>query len=128
MHGDVTIGDDNKAYVLSDMPSSLCTEACRLWVLSCPIVHLVTVIVVARFVPSSFFACVTTRFAFTTMIFTAAQNLHCPFFFVIEFLVVLIQMILLIKLSRLVERAKVLKNLAFPPLLSLCVFKLSSET
>lgn len=49
------------------------------------------------------------------------------FFFAIEFLTVPIQMILLIKLSWYVERAKVLTNLALPPLHSLCIFKISFE-
>lgn len=49
------------------------------------------------------------------------------FFFAIEFLTVPIQMILLIKLSWYVERAKVLMNLALPPLHSLCIFKISFE-
>lgn len=113
--------------VLSHVPPSLCTKACRLWVLARPIVHLVAVIVMVRSLLSSIFAYVTTRFAFTTMIITHVQDLlHCPFF-TVEFLAVPIQMILLIKLSWLVERAKVLKNLALPPLLSLCIFKISFE-
>lgn len=77
--------------------------------------------------PSSIFAYVTTGFAFTTIIITRVQDLHhCPFF-AAEFLAVPIQTILLITLSWLVERAKVLKNLALPPLLSLCIFKISFE-
>lgn len=46
------------------------------------------------------------------------------FFFATEFLTVPIQMILLIKLSGFVERAKVLNNLALPPLSSSCILKI----
>lgn len=114
-------------YYLSHVPLSLCTKACRLWVLSCPILHLVAVIVMVRSLPSSVFAYVATGFAFTTMIITCAQDLHhCPFF-AVEFLAVPIHAILLIKLSWLVKSNKVLKSLALPPLLSLCIFKISFE-
>lgn len=113
--------------VLSHVPPSLCTKACRLRVLARPIVRLDVVTVMARSLPSSVFAYVTTRFAFTIVILTHEQDLHhCPFF-AVEFLAVTIQMIFLIILSWLVERAKVLKNLAALPLLSLCILKISSE-
>jgi len=84
-------------------------------------------IVMARSLPSRTFAYVTTGFAFTTVIITCAQDIHHCRFFAVEFLAVPIQMILLIELSCLVESAKVLKNLALSPLLSLCIFQISFE-
>lgn len=77
--------------------------------------------------PTGLFACVSIIFVFTTVIITCVHCLqHCLFFFFFatEFLTVPIQMILLIKLSGFVERAKVLNNLALPPLSSSCILKI----